>query len=128
MVTEDSDLLAYGVDRVFFKMDPSGNGTEVDLKYLSQCPDYQDRSNPNFTFCKEMLLKACILSGCDYHAGIPSVGYKTALQLVKDHEGSIENLTLALESSGKLKNRDEYLELFKKAYLTFKCQIVYDPR
>jgi len=31
VITEDSDLLPYGVQRVFFKMDPQGNGVEVDL-------------------------------------------------------------------------------------------------
>lgn len=31
VITEDSDLLAYGVTRVFFKMDTNGEGFEVDL-------------------------------------------------------------------------------------------------
>ncbi len=35
VITEDSDLLAYGVTRVFFKMDTNGEGFEVDLKHLS---------------------------------------------------------------------------------------------
>ena len=35
VITEDSDLLAYGVSKVFFKMDPSGNGYEIDLSQLS---------------------------------------------------------------------------------------------
>jgi hypothetical protein len=34
VITEDSDLLAYGVERVLFKMDPSGNGIEINLKNL----------------------------------------------------------------------------------------------
>ncbi len=35
MITEDSDLLAYGVEVAFFKMDNNGNGQEVDLKKLN---------------------------------------------------------------------------------------------
>ena len=31
VITEDSDLLAYGVQKVLFKMDPQGNGIEIDL-------------------------------------------------------------------------------------------------
>jgi exonuclease-1 len=34
IITEDSDLLVYGVTRVFFKMDPSGQGIEIDLANL----------------------------------------------------------------------------------------------
>lgn len=41
VITEDSDLLAYGVDRVLFKMDPNGNGTEIDLKNINECDDYK---------------------------------------------------------------------------------------
>jgi len=40
VITEDSDLLAYGVDIVFFKMDLSGNGIEIDLNNLNSCPDF----------------------------------------------------------------------------------------
>ena len=34
VITEDSDLLAYGVTRAFFKMDTNGDGFEIDLKSL----------------------------------------------------------------------------------------------
>ena len=34
IITEDSDLLAFGVKRCFFKMDKSGVGIEVDLSNL----------------------------------------------------------------------------------------------
>ena len=36
IITEDSDLLAYGVQKCFFKMDQYGNGILVDLDYLSK--------------------------------------------------------------------------------------------
>jgi hypothetical protein len=35
VLTEDSDLLAFGVTRVFFKMDLKGQGMEVDLANLA---------------------------------------------------------------------------------------------
>jgi len=41
VITEDSDLLAFGVDRVLFKMDHQGNGLEIDLANLDNCPEYQ---------------------------------------------------------------------------------------
>ena len=34
--TEDSDLLAFGVGKVFFKMDNEGNGNEIKLKNLKK--------------------------------------------------------------------------------------------
>lgn len=40
VVTEDSDLLAYGAHRVFFKMDKNGNGEEINLLELDQCTEY----------------------------------------------------------------------------------------
>ena len=35
VITEDSDLLAFGVTKVFFKMDLAGKGFEVDMQHLS---------------------------------------------------------------------------------------------
>jgi exonuclease-1 len=35
VITEDSDLLAFGVTRVFFKMNLRGDGYEIDLKNLN---------------------------------------------------------------------------------------------
>ena len=49
VITEDSDLLPYGVQRVFFKMDPQGNGTEVDLSNLGKCHEYALSSGKQFT-------------------------------------------------------------------------------
>jgi 5'-3' exonuclease len=34
VITEDSDLLVYGVNKVFFKMDLAGKGFEIDLEFL----------------------------------------------------------------------------------------------
>jgi len=34
VVTEDSDLLAFGVKKCFFKMDKNGQGFEIDLDEL----------------------------------------------------------------------------------------------
>jgi 5'-3' exonuclease len=41
VITEDSDLLAYGVDKVLFKMDPQGNGIEINLANLQECKEFQ---------------------------------------------------------------------------------------
>lgn len=42
VITEDSDLLAFGVQWCFFKLDWNGNGIEIDLRDL--------RKNVDLTF------------------------------------------------------------------------------
>ena len=37
MITEDSDMLAYGCPRVLFKMDKGGEGQEICVGDLPQC-------------------------------------------------------------------------------------------
>ena len=61
VITEDSDLLPFGVKKCFFKMDRQGNGFEIDLDKLDEVTDYDFK-----VFKGEMLLTLCILSGCDY--------------------------------------------------------------
>jgi 5'-3' exonuclease len=37
VITEDSDLLAFGVRKVIFKMDKNGNASEINLDNIGQC-------------------------------------------------------------------------------------------
>lgn len=37
VITEDSDLLVFGVKKAFFKMDLQGKGVEIDLKNINKC-------------------------------------------------------------------------------------------
>jgi exonuclease-1 len=84
VITEDSDLLIFGVKRVMFKMDKQGNGTEVDLSRLSEVEEL------NFsTFTEDMLLTCCIVSGCDYIDSIKGIGFKKAHKLVMEHGNDI---------------------------------------
>ena len=78
VITEDSDLLAYGVKKVLFKMSQDGNGIEINLDFLNNCPDFVMPSSSK-SITQDMFLSTCILSGSDYHQGIPGIGYKTAL-------------------------------------------------
>lgn len=73
IITEDSDLLPFGVTRCMFKMDRSGNGIEVDLEDIAKVTEH-DFSK----FEGDMLLTCCILSGCDYLDNIKGIGFKKA--------------------------------------------------
>ena len=79
VITEDSDLLPFGVKKCFFKMDKNGYGTEVDLDLLSSVTEF-DFSK----FDAESFLLLCIFSGCDYLESIKGIGFKKAYRFVLD--------------------------------------------
>ena len=76
--TEDSDLLAFGCTHVLFKMDNLGNGQYINLEQITTIKQFEG-------FTPEMLLIACILSGCDYLESIKGIGFKKAIKLVSEH-------------------------------------------
>lgn len=40
IITEDSDLLAYGAKRVLYKLDKFGYGEEIDINTIGDCTEY----------------------------------------------------------------------------------------
>ena len=77
VITEDSDLLAFGVKVCFFKMDKNGQGFEIDLDNLHLVEELNFKK-----FNLDSLLITCILSGCDYIDSIKGIGFKKAHKLV----------------------------------------------
>lgn len=66
-VTEDSDLIPYGVDTVLYKMDKYGNCTVLTSETL------QNKAKTSLDIAKLSLkqrIHLCILAGCDY---LPSI-------------------------------------------------------
>ena len=77
VISEDSDLLAYGCPRVLFKMDKLGNAQQIFLRDLGSC------TSPNLThYTHEMFRYVCILAGCDYLPSPKNMGVKTAISLL----------------------------------------------
>eukprot|EP00922_Rhytidocystis_sp_ex-Travisia-forbesii_P018285 GHVS01027183.1.p1 GENE.GHVS01027183.1~~GHVS01027183.1.p1 ORF type:complete len:657 (+),score=94.90 GHVS01027183.1:292-2262(+) len=158
VVTEDSDLLAYGCPRVVFKMDKSGAGQEIDIseiadlkiegewknkktKLTSTVEEQND--NNKWTgdlsrlkkFNQEMFTSMCVLSGCDYISeGIKGVGIKTAFQLVaryKSLSGVLRNLKLDPKWGARIPKGDDYIRIsqdYKNAEAVFLRHVVYDIR
>jgi len=122
VITEDSDLLIFGVTRVMFKMDKSGIGIEIDLDNLEKVEELNFR-----TFTPDMLLLACIISGCDYIDRISGIGFKKAHKLVYEHGDDIQAIVRKIRREGKHFIPKGYEETFEKALLTFKFQLVYCP-
>ncbi|XP_019250467.1 PREDICTED: exonuclease 1 isoform X2 [Nicotiana attenuata] len=120
VITEDSDLIAFGCPRIIYKMDKFGQGLEF------QCSKLDQNKELNLTgFTKQMLLEMCILSGCDYLQSLPGMGLKKAHALIKkfkSYDKVIKHLRYSTAAVSPL-----YEESFKKAIMTFQHQRVYDP-
>ncbi|KAK4440107.1 Exonuclease 1 [Sesamum alatum] len=120
VITEDSDLIAFGCPRIIYKMDKFGQGVEFKNAML------QYNKELNLAgFTQMMLLEMCILSGCDYLPSLPGMGLKKAHALMKKFK-SHENVMKHLKYNS-VEVTPLYEESFKKAIWTFKHQRVYDP-
>ena len=121
VITEDSDLLAYGCEKVFFKMDSRGYGYEININNIGLI------SKPSFqSFTKDDFLKTCILSGCDQIESIKGVGFKKAHKyMAKMKERGITAIMYELRRNPKFVVPSDYEYQFKLAKLTFEYQLVY---
>lgn len=120
VITEDSDLIPFGCQKIIFKMDKYGNGVEFQYAELARNKDLSLTS-----FTKQMVLEMCILSGCDYLQSLQGMGIKRAHGLIRKFK-SYEKVIKHLRYSG-ISIPPLYEETFKKAILTFRHQRVYDP-
>lgn len=124
VITEDSDLLAYGCKKVILKMDKEGNGLEIDQSNLGRC-----RSLGN-VFTEEKFRYMCILSGCDYLPSLHGIGLGKAcklLRLTKDPDILKVIRKMGQYLKMNLVVPEEYVEGFIKANNTFLYQLVFDP-
>ncbi|RZC32796.1 exonuclease 1, partial [Asbolus verrucosus] len=126
IISEDSDLLLFGCQKVLYKMDLTGSGQLVDADkiYLSL------KIRPDqYTFNK--FRHMCILSGCDYVDSLPGVGLKKAMKFVTMTVE--ENPVVFLDRIPRYLNMRQlsitgaYKKDFLVADATFKHQTVYDP-
>ncbi|XP_066553052.1 exonuclease 1 isoform X2 [Amia ocellicauda] len=124
VITEDSDLLAFGCKKVLLKMDKFGNGLEIDQSNFGKCKSLGD------VFTEEKFRYMCILSGCDYLASIHGIGLGKACKLLK--MANNPDIIKVIKKMGQyLKMNvtvsDDYIEGFLKANNTFLYQLVFDP-
>ncbi len=121
VITEDSDLLAFGCGRVLFKLDTDGNGDEIDVHNLAKLTDLSPVEGD-----KDAFLRACILGGCDYLDSIRGMGFKTALKYMAA-SSNLDDVLFLLARENKFAIPTTYKKDFEKAFLTFKFQTVFDP-
>ncbi|XDV43136.1 hypothetical protein PO909_011665 [Leuciscus waleckii] len=124
VITEDSDLLAFGCKKVILKMDKQGNGLEIDQCHLGRC-----KSLGNI-FTEEKFRYMCILSGCDYLPSLYGIGLGKACKLLR--MANNPDILKVIKKMGQYLKMDisvpnEYIEGFTKADNTFLYQLVFDP-
>lgn len=115
ILTEDSDLVAYGATRVLYKYD-GAHVEEYDSSRLHLCRDRHFQEN---------ILDICILSGCDYLDSIRGVGIITAHEKLKEL-GDVSSFVNHMQSLKRDVPRD-YIDGFSRAKATFLHHIVYNP-
>lgn len=124
VLTEDSDLLAYGCDTVLLKLDRNtGDADEIKLERMAD-------TRPPFAlhhFDKDMFTEMCILCGVDYLPSPKGLGVMKARQEVARLKHSTKVIRSLRQSKG-IDVPPGYEEHFRRAFLTFRCQRVYDPK
>ncbi|KAM4694106.1 exonuclease 1 [Discoglossus pictus] len=124
VITEDSDLLAFGCKKVILKMDKYGNGLEIDQARFGMCKHLGD------SFTEEKFRYMCILSGCDYLPSIHGIGLVKACKLLKIANNP-DIITVIKKIATYLKMNitvpEGYIEGFIRANNTFLYQFVFDP-
>ncbi|XP_004209496.3 exonuclease 1 isoform X1 [Hydra vulgaris] len=120
-ISEDSDLLLYGCNKVLYKMSSEGDGMLVDIDNLSKVRSVQLSS-----FTLDNFRQMCMLSGCDYLPSIKGMGLKKAHQALKRHS-NIKQCIRSFKCNPQYSVPDEYEDNFRKAELVFKYQLVFDP-
>ena len=122
VVTEDSDLLPFGVERVLFKMDREGMGQLVNLQDLPQCTElsFAGLTHDNF-------LSMCVLAGCDYLPSVNGFGVKMAHAFVRRHK-TVDRILKLLHFEKGTAVPAGYDDAFKTARMTFLHQRVWCPR
>ncbi|XP_069401658.1 exonuclease 1 isoform X1 [Ovis canadensis] len=124
VITEDSDLLAFGCKKVILKMDQFGNGLEVDQARLGMCKQLGD------VFTEEKFRYMCILSGCDYLSSLRGIGLAKACKLLR-LANNPDILKVIRKIGHYLKMNitvpEDYIKGFIRANNTFLYQLVFDP-
>ncbi|XP_078413438.1 exonuclease 1 isoform X1 [Cetorhinus maximus] len=124
VITEDSDLLAFGCKKVVLKVDKTGNGIEIDKSRFGKCKQLGD------VFTEEKFRYMCILSGCDYLASIHGIGLAKACKLLRIANNP-DIITVIKKMGHYLKTTitvtEEYIDGFIRANNTFLYQLAFDP-
>lgn len=121
-VTEDSDLIPYGVESCIYKLDRYGNCTVVTKESLAN----KSKTSLDIShMTQRQRVQLCILAGCDYLPSIEGIGIRKALEFMRKYRDGY-SVIRAIRAKGKHTVPVDYEESFRKAEVTFACHRVYD--
>ncbi|KAK6261410.1 hypothetical protein QUC31_007226 [Theobroma cacao] len=122
VITEDSDLIAYGCPAITFKMDRYGNGEELVLAKVFD----SITSKPSFRgFDKELFIGMCVLAGCDFLPSVPGIGIAKAHSLVSKYR-NLDRVLSVLKIEKGSQMPEDYSKSFKEAVAVFQHARIYD--
>ncbi|XP_030854685.1 exonuclease 1 isoform X2 [Strongylocentrotus purpuratus] len=126
VITEDSDLIAFGCKKVIVKLDLAGNCMDVDSSRLNVAMKIGEKFTP------EKFRYMCIVAGCDYLASLPGIGIGKARKLFQlTANPDITQVIKRMATTLKMKSTTvtpEYQEGFVQANNTFLYQLAFDPQ
>ncbi|CAK9172928.1 unnamed protein product [Ilex paraguariensis] len=115
VISEDSDLLAYGCAAIIFKMDRYGTGEEMVLREVldavARVPSFQN-------FNEELFTGMCVLAGCDFLPSVPGIGIAKAYNLVSKYRNLDRVLSVLKLEKGNQMPKD-YTKAFREAVAVF---------
>ena len=128
VITEDSDLIPFGVPRILFGLDRTGAAKLLVVAEIFTAPRGQNVYKGH-DYCMqgwdfEMLVLMCVLSGCDY-VKLKNVGLAGAHNFVGRNR-EMPRVLRALARTSKLNVPADYAALLDRAVMTFGHQTVFD--
>ncbi|CAL0332568.1 unnamed protein product [Lupinus luteus] len=122
VITEDSDLIAYGCPAVVLKMDRNGNGEGIELEKVFGA----ESTKPSFrSFDMKLFTGMCILAGCDFLPSVPGIGIARAHALVSKYR-NLERVLSVLKFEKGDQMPEDYTKSFKEAVAVFEHARIYD--
>ena len=127
IITEDSDLLAYGCKCVLFKLgtlknEPIDVGEEILWDNIKNSKEIKFKN-----FSKDKFLSFCILCGCDY-LKISGVGPKLSNEALNKFDDYNKFLGYVFNKNCTQGSIIETIKRYEKSFLTFRYQVVYCPK
>ena len=127
IITEDSDLVAYGSKCVLYKLgtlkDESPDvGEEILYENVKDCKEIKFKN-----FSEDKFLNFCILVGCDY-LKIPRVGPKLSVEALNKCDEYNKFLGYIFNKNCTQGSIIETIKRYEKTFLTFRYQVVYCPK
>lgn len=130
VITEDSDLLAFGTPRVLFKFDnKTGTGSEARIFDVLSAPQLSVKGGFSIhQWPLERFQAMCVLSGCEYLDSVRGVGLITAHSLMSTWP-SWRSAVAALRRDARLGPGvpPDYEVRFQRAMWYFAHAVVYSP-